>query len=402
MMLLYPRTDRQTRFMQMAAAFVPALAERAAEHDRAGSFPFENFAAMREAGYHTLPVAEQYGGLGADLLEVVLAQLALAKGDGSTALSMNMHLMTMGIAGEVRAWPEEVFERICYEVVRDGALLNSAAAEPELGSPASGGQPATVARPVDGGWRISGRKTFVSASPELTYLIVLATLAGEESPPRVANFLVRNGASGIRIEPTWDVLGMRATASNDVVFDEVFVDRDAILMERSLGRPDARGGANTAWFGLTASAVYLGVAEAARDFAVDFANARTPTALGRPISDLPAVQWKAADMEIALLTGRTLVLSAAEDWVSYPERRSTLLPSIAAAKTVAMESAIRTVDIAMRIVGGVGMYKQFPLERYYRDVRAGLSHPPIEDRAREQIGKTALGLTPPPARGPQG
>ncbi|MGE0544629.1 MAG: acyl-CoA dehydrogenase family protein [Dehalococcoidia bacterium] len=401
-MLLFPRTDRQTKFVQLAASFVPAFAERAAEHDRAGTFPFENFAALRGSGYHTLPIAERFGGMGADLLEVVLAQLTLARGDGSTALSMNMHLMTMGIAGEVHAWPEATFESICQEVVREGALLNSAAAEPELGSPASGGQPATLARPVDGGWRISGRKTFVSASPELTYFIVLATIEGPESPPRVANFLVRNGSPGIRIEPTWDVLGMRATASNDVVFDDVFVGDDAILMERPLGRPDARGGANTAWFGLTASAVYLGVAEAARDFAVEFANARTPTALGKPISDLPAVQWKAADMEIALLAGRTLVLSAAEDWVTYPDRRSELLPGIAAAKTVAMDNAIRTVDLAMRIVGGVGMYKQFPLERYYRDVRAGLSHPPIEDRAREQIGKTALGLTPPPARGPQG
>lgn len=401
-MLFYPRTDRQKRFMDVAASLAPMFAQRADEHDRAGTFPFENFAAMREAGYHRLPVAEQYGGFGANLIETVLAQLTLAKGDGSTALSMNMHLMTMGIAGEVRGWPAEAFDRICTEVVRDGALLNSAAAEPELGSPASGGQPATVARSVDGGWRISGRKTFVSASPELTYLIVLATLEGTASPPRVANFLVRNRSPGIIIEPTWDVLGMRATASNDVVFDDVFVDRDALLMERALGQSDPRGGANTAWFGLTASAVYLGVAEAARDFAVEFANARTPTALGRPISDLPAVQWKAADMEIALLTGRTLVLSAADDWATYPERRTSLLPGVAAAKTVAMESAIRTVDIAMRIVGGVGMYKQFPLERYYRDVRAGLSHPPIEDRAREQIGKSALGLTPPPARGPQG
>lgn len=401
-MLLYPRTERQAKFIQLAASLAPVFAERAAEHDRTGAFPHENFAELREVGYHTLPIAAEHGGLGADLLEVVLAQLALGRGDGSTALSMNMHLMTMGIAAEARAWPEAIFERICREVVRDGALLNSAAAEPELGSPASGGRPATTARPVGGGWRISGRKTFVSASPELTYFIVLTTLAGDETPPRVANFLVRNGSPGITIEPTWNVLGMRATASNDVVFDDVFVSRDDMLFERTLGQPDARGGANTAWFGLTASAVYLGVAEAARDFAVAFATARTPTALGRPISDLPAVQWKAADMEIALLTGRTLVLSAAEDWVAFPERRGALLPSIAAAKTVAMNSAIETVDIAMRIVGGVGMYKQFPLERYYRDVRAGLSHPPIEDRAREQIGKTALGLTPPPARGPQG
>jgi alkylation response protein AidB-like acyl-CoA dehydrogenase len=103
-------------------------------------------------------------------------------------------------------------------------------------------------------------------------------------------------------------------------------------------------------------------------------------------------------MEIALLTGRTLIFSAAEDWAAFPDRRTELLPKIAAAKVVAMDSAIRVVDIALRIVGGVGLHKQFPLERYYRDVRAGLSHPPLEDRAREQIGKTVLGLTPPPAR----
>jgi alkylation response protein AidB-like acyl-CoA dehydrogenase len=299
-MLLYPRTDRQARFVEMAASFVPRLAGRAAEHDRTGAFPLENFAELRRAGYHTLAVAERFGGLGAGLLDVALAQLTLGKGDGATALSMNMHLMTIGIAGESRPWPEETFERLCVEVVRDGALLNSAAAEPELGSPASGGRPATVARPVDGGWRISGRKTFVSASPVLTYFIVLATLAGDENPPRVANFLVPNGAPGVTVEPTWDVVGMRATASNDVVFEDVFVPGDALLNQRVLGQADARGGSNTAWFALTASAVYLGIAEAARDFAVEFATARTPTALAHPISALPAVQWKAADMEIAL------------------------------------------------------------------------------------------------------
>ena len=401
-MLLYPQTDRQTRFIALAASFLPAFSARAAEHDRTGAFPGENFADLRRAGYHTLPVPERLGGLGADMLEVVLAQLTLGRADGSTALSMNMHLMTMGIAGESMPWPPGVYERLCREVVEEGALLNSAAAEPELGSPASGGRPATLARAAAGGWRISGRKTFVSASPELTYFIVLATLEGEESLPRVANFLVRNGSPGLRIEETWDVLGMRSTASHDIVLEDVFVPGDALLNQRVLGHPDARGGSNTAWFALTSSAVYLGIAEAARDFAVEFANARTPTALGRPIADLPAVQWKAADMEIALLTGRTLVLGAAADWVTCPERRGELLPKISAAKTVAIESAIRTVDIALRIVGGVGMYKQFPLERYYRDVRAGLSHPPHEDRARELIGKTVLGLTTPPVRGPQG
>lgn len=402
-MLLYPRTSFQAEVMALAASFQDRFQERAFENDRLGRFPTENFAELKAAGYHALSVPERFGGRGADLLSVVLAQLALGKGDGSTALAMNMHLMTMGGAGESMPWPPATYERLCREVVTDGALLNSAAAEPELGSPASGGRPATLARPVAGGWRLSGRKTFVSASPALTYFIVLATLADGADPPLVESFLVRNGSPGLTIEPTWDVLGMRATASDDLVLDGVFVPEADLLIKRRLGQPDGRGPANSAWFALTSSAVYLGIAEAARDFAVTFATERKPTALGgRAIRELPAVQWRAADMEMALITARTLLLSAAEAWSALPERRAELAPAIATAKVTAVDNAIRVVDLALRLVGGVGLHKQYPLERYYRDVRAGLSHPPIEDRAREQIGKSVLGLSVPPPAGPSG
>jgi alkylation response protein AidB-like acyl-CoA dehydrogenase len=215
-MLLYPRTDREARVLALAESFRPAFRARAAEEDRTGRFPFENVAELRAAGYQALPVPERFGGGGASLPEVVLGQYALGGADGSTALTMNMHLMTVGIAGESHPWPEPVYERLCREVVTEGALLNSAAAEPELGSPASGGRPATVARAVEGGWRITGHKTFVSGSPVLTYFIVLATFDDGSDPPRVGNFLVRHDAPGLRIEDTWDVLGMRATASNDL------------------------------------------------------------------------------------------------------------------------------------------------------------------------------------------
>lgn len=401
-MLVFPRTERQTRIIELARRFHEPFAARAAAHDRDGSFPAENFAELVAAGYHALPVPERFGGGGADLLEVVLGQYELGQADGSTALSLNMHLMTMGIAGEVMPWPLATYERLCREVVAEGALLNSAAAEPELGSPASGGRPDTVARPVEGGWRLSGRKTFVSASPALTYFIVLATFDDGAEPPRVGNFLVRNGATGVSIEETWDVLGMRATASHDLVLDGVFAGADDLLNQRTLGQGDARGGANTAWFALTTSAVYLGVARAAQQFTVEWANARTPTALAKPISQLLAVQWKMADTEIALVTGRTLVFSAAADWVACPERRPELLPAIAAIKTVAVESALKIVDLTLRVAGGVGLYKSLPLERYYRDMRGALVHPPIEDRAREMIGRTVLGLNAPPVRGPSG
>lgn len=391
-MLLYPRTDRQARLIEMVAGFRAVFAERAEEYDRTAGFPFENVADLISAGYQTLTVPESLGGQGANLLEVALVQNELAKADGSTALCLNQHLSTLAIAGETRSWPAAMYDEVCREAATAGALINSAASEPELGSPASGGRPATLARRVEGGWLINGRKTFVTGAPGLTFLIVLATLEDGADPPMVANFLVRNGSPGVRIEEAWDTMGMRATASHDVVLDDVFVADGSLMNQRALsGAAETRGGAAGVWGPVLICAVYLGVAEAARDFAVEFATSRTPTALGRPISELLAVQLRAADMEIALTTGKALMLDAAAEYVDLPERRAELPLKVAAVKTAAIESAIRTVEIAMRITGGVSNYRRYPLERYYRDVRAGLAHPPLEDRAREQIGRAVLG-----------
>lgn len=388
-MLLYPRTERQARFLDLVESVAPTVVAHAAAHDRDGSFPVEAFTDLRRIGYQSLTVPEQYGGMGADLLEAVLAQNRLGRADGSTALCMNMHLVTMAAAANARVWPQPIFERLCREVV-DGALINSAATEPELGSPASGGLPATRARRDGDGWRITGHKTFVSGSRALTYLLVPATIDDGADPPTICTFLVPNGVAGLMIEDAWDVMGMRSTASHDVRLEGVRVPNDAVLIQRRSGQPDPRAGHGAAWGPLTVSAVYLGVAEAARDFVVEFAAARTPTVLGRPINQLLSVQLKAADMEMALLTGTTLMLAAAHDWVRCPDRQAELAPKIAAVKTIAINRAIETVDIAMRIAGGVGLYRRLPLERYYRDVRAGLSHPPLEDRAREQIGRAVL------------
>jgi len=387
-MLLYPATDRQARFIALAASLVPALQARAAEHDRSGTFPVENIADIRAARYQALPVPERFGGLGANLLETCLAQMELGRADGSTALTLNMHLATIGSAGASMPWPEPVYERIC-RAVADGALINSAATEPELGSPASGGLPATRAHRDGEGWRINGHKTYVSGCDVLTWFLVPAVLEGTD-PPATAVFLVPNGHPGLRIERTWDTIAMRASGSDDIYLDDVTLPEDAMIVRRRPGEADTRGPYGAAWGPLLVSSVYLGVATAARDQALRFARTRVPTALGHPIADLPAIQWKAAEMEIALITARTLVLSAAEDWGNLPERRAELSPRIAVAKTVAINQAIATTDIAMRITGGAGLSRGHPLERAFRDVRAGLTHPPLEDRAKEALGKAAL------------
>src|SRR5579859_4885204 len=166
------------------------------------------------------------------MLEFVLCQNALARGDEAVALGINMHLMSVANASQPGHWPEPLYRRVMREVVEEGALLNSAAAEPEMGSPAGGGRPLTTATRVEGGWLINGRKTYTSLSPILRYFIVLATIGeNEQGAVEVGQFLVRNGR-GVRIEPTWDVLAMRATASDDIVLEEAFVPDGDVVSRR--------------------------------------------------------------------------------------------------------------------------------------------------------------------------
>ncbi|MDQ3306442.1 MAG: acyl-CoA/acyl-ACP dehydrogenase, partial [Actinomycetota bacterium] len=162
----YPKTERQAEFMALADRLAAVAAENAPAHDRENTFAHDTFGALRESGYLALTVPEEYGGRGATPLETMLAQERLARGDGSVALASTMHLVVIGGLADSRAWPEPLFERVCREVVAEGALVNGVASEPDLGSPSRGGQYATLAVPAEGGWRVNGRKTWTTLSPE--------------------------------------------------------------------------------------------------------------------------------------------------------------------------------------------------------------------------------------------
>ncbi len=384
----WPRTARQAELVDLARRLAEPVGARAARHDRDNTFPVESFRELRAGGYLALTVPEEYGGRGANPLEVALAQLELARGDGSTALGAGMHLAYVGRLAETRVWPEERFAAFCREVVERGALINSAHSEPELGSPSRGGLPRTTATRVSGGWRLSGRKRWTTLASALSHLDVLATVVDGEEPPRRANFLVRADSPGVSVDPVWDNLGMRATASDDIVVEDVFVPDDARLPgEAARSAPDARG-----WGPLLVSAVYLGVAQAARDVAVAYARERRPAGLPGPIAELPTVQHRVAELEVLLLQARTLLFATAEAWVERPAARAELALHLAAAKYTAANHAIQIIDLALRVVGAAGLARDLPLERYFRDVRSGLNQPPIDDVALTQIGRAALSL----------
>jgi len=323
--------------------------------------------------------------MGADPLETMLAIEQLAQGDGSVGLIATMHWGHVAGVGLNTEWPTALKSTFLDEVVTSGALYNTAASEPAMGSPSRGGLYATTATKQDDGWHITGRKSWSTGSPGLRWAGVGCSVTDDGDAPARANFLVPMDSPGLRIEETWDNLAMRASGSHDLVLEDVVVPLENRLP--ASGKPDG-----SPWSYLT-SALYLGIGIAARNWTIDFARNRKPTALaGKSIAELEGVQARIAKMEMLILAARSALYGSVEEWIRHPELRGELSPQLAAAKVIATNNAIEITDLAMRVVGSVGMQKAHPLERYFRDVRAGLGNPPIDDVAQGQIARATLGL----------
>jgi alkylation response protein AidB-like acyl-CoA dehydrogenase len=185
---------------------------------------------------------------------------------------------------------------------------------------------------------------------------------------------------------------MRATGSHDLRLTDCVVPSMMLVERRPPGNFDERGVALFAWFSTSIAAVYTGVATAARNFAVEYAQKRRPSVLARSIAHMPAVQFAVADMDIMLATARALTYTVADEWMAGQHHSPEGIVRLLQPKYYATPNAIEVVNKAMGVVGGLGIYKTTPLERYYRDVRAGTFHPISQDIIREWLGKSALGV----------
>lgn len=377
-------TERQRGFVQLGQDLAALIKPSAGVHDQAASFPFEHLPAFFAARYQALSVPAAFGGHGASLFEAILAQEQLAYGDGSLALVMAMPIHVLGGIIEGGAWQPSQIERISRLVVEQPMLLNSAASEREMGSPARGGLFATVARQVEGGWLLHGRKIYTTGAPALTHALISATIADTSD---TAIFLVDLKQAGITIEPTWNGTAMRAARNDDIVLDAAFVAEANLVQRRQPGLVDQSRNNAGAWFQLNMAAVYLGIAQAARDAARDYARERRPTALaGKAISELESIQRQLGKVEQLLLSARSLLYQTAQLWEQAPVERNNLRPLIATTKATAIEHAIAAVEQAMIVVGGASLSPDLALECYARDVRAGLFHPPTMDAALVGLG----------------
>ncbi|MFC5650051.1 acyl-CoA dehydrogenase family protein [Paenibacillus solisilvae] len=374
----YIRNAEERERAEKVEALAAIFADRASVHDREGSFPHQNFADMHEAGYLKLTVPKEFGGEEISLYELVSMQERLAYGDGSTALAVGWHLGQVLHLRTTRKWPGRLFDELCRAIVADGAMINTFASESGSGSPSRGGKPETTAIRTDGGWLITGRKTFSTLSPILDRFVVSAYIPEEDS---TADFLIYNN-DRVSIIETWDTIGMRATGSHDVVLDRAFAAEGSRLSGKGI---DDGGG----WL-LHIPACYLGIAMAARDFAISFAQMYRPNHLQGPIAELATVQQSIGQMEAELRTARCLVYAAADRWDQEKVSRPSLKSELGLAKYMATNNSIKVVDMAMRIVGGSSLSKKMPLERFYRDVRAGLHNPPMDNMVLHTLAADAL------------
>jgi alkylation response protein AidB-like acyl-CoA dehydrogenase len=392
------RSGGSSAVLAAASTAAAALALRAPEHDLEGTFPAEAIAEIWRAGLGNLTLRGEDGGVGCDLSTSATAVSILAAGDASAALVLVMHLVHAPLLADPESGPPaQVRAAFVASTLAGPALTNALRVEPELGSPARGGVPATRARRVEGAagsgeWSISGRKLFSTGAPGLRWLLVWGATADDDPDGvRIGWFLVPGEASGVSIEETWDHLGMRGSASHDVVLDDVRIPLDQGFGLQATG--SGYGGRDEQALGgmlVLLLSVYLGVAQAARDWLVGYLHERIPANLGAPLASLPRFQTAVGEIESRLATSRRLIDGLARDLDAGGARAEQAAVEAPLAKVAVTRDLIAAVELAVSLVGNAGLTRHHPLQRHLRDVLCSRVHTPQEDAVLLTAGRGVL------------
>ena len=374
------------------------FAPRAAALDRDAVFPTENYRDLHDAGLLAICVPEEDGGLGADFKTYMLAAAEIGRSCGATALTWNMHvcstLWTGALADDLEMSNTDNTthrrrRRSHYKrIVEDGAIYSQPFSE---GGPAAAGAApfSTQAAPVEGGWRITGKKIFASLAGHADFYGILCgeIIEGKKPSRRDTMYLaVPADAEGVKVVGDWDPLGMRATVSRTLLFEDVFVSEGEALMPRGVYYQAA-----TRWphMFMTLSPAYMGIAQAAYDFTIQYLRGEMPGTPPVKRRMYPTKQLAVAEMHLMLESTKALWLQAIRDAGPDPSKERTLRAY--AAQHAVMENANELCRLALRTCGGQSMLKSLPLERLYRDSRCGsLMLPWTAEICLDRIGREAL------------
>ncbi|WP_079477180.1 acyl-CoA dehydrogenase family protein [Halobacillus salinus] len=371
------KNERHQELLDKASRIAQEARKHIQQTDEDANFSPETLKVIKSEGYPSLPVEKE----GLSLYEFLLIQEKIAEGDGSVALSIGWHVGVMMELSLDSLWEPHAFERLAKEVREEQKVVNRAATEPATGSPTRGGIPETKAVRDGNQYVVTGRKSFTSMADHLDYYIVSAYV---EDLDQVGWFLIDRHQPGLKVEHTWDTLGMRGTGSHDLVLENVELNVEDLVEVKGDKKASPKG-----WL-LHIPACYLGIAVAARNDAIAFAQSFQPNSLDTTISEVPHIQEKIGQMEWKLMQAHSYLYSVAKQWDEEPERRDEISADLAAVKLAVTNTANEVVDLAMRIAGGRGLSKQNAFEKYYRDVRAGLHNPPMDDAVISMLAKRAM------------
>ena len=350
----FDHTGEQREIKERAAEFADdEVAPHAPDLDREDRVPFETLEKMADAGLMGLCVPEEYGGAGAGFLSYCLLIEEISRADAGVGVTLAVHT-SAGTLPIVMFGTEEQKARWVPPLARGERIGCFALTEPETGSDAAA--IGTRAERVDGGYRVSGHKQWVTNGRIAGTMILFARV-----PEGITAFVVGMDAEGISFGAHAKKMGVISATTDDVHFDNVFVPEEDRLGEEGKGLRVALGTLDTGRIGIAAQAV--GIAEAAFRYATQYAAGRTT--FGKPIAEHQAIAFKLADMQTKIRAARLLVHEAA--WM-----KDNAMPhgeSGARAKLYASQVANEVAYDAVQVLGGQGYMKDHPVERYYRDAR---------------------------------
>ena len=403
---IMPLTPAGHRFIALTEDHARDFATRAERHDREGSFPVENIEALRRSGVSGATVPAELGGLGVDSIHDYVAGVSrLGRGDGSTALAANMHIFRSWFMA--RTWRVAQATGATEESARLESLLRRIASG-ELIVAAILTEPGvdhlhlrTEATRYEGGWLLNGRKSFGTGSPAADLLGILCRYQDANGRVRMGLAHVSTTNPGVEVKNNWDALGMRASGSHDVVFTNCFIPAADLVDTGPWGEYTERYLAGNVVGTLGLVAVFLGIAEAARELVL----ATLKTGRGGRLGERRSVQHAVAEMEIGLAISRSMIARTGVTLDTFFQGHGVgplpmaglheVMKDFQCTKWVVTRKAIEVVDLALTVSGGVGYLSKSPLSRFYRDVRAGPFMQPFSPTdALEYIGKVAPGLDP--------
>lgn len=354
----------------------PGFAARAPGYDAADEFVAENFAELRRHEVFAAGVPRELGGGGASYPELCSMLQVLARYCGSTALALSMHTHTIATAAWRWRNQTKAMEALLRRITDEQLVLVTSGGTDYL--TASG-----TASPTDGGWRINAKKIFASGSPFGDLLMTQAVFQDPQEGPTVLHFAIPLRSPNVKIEDTWRALGMRGTGSHDISISDALVADSAISLRRPAGR----------WiplFHLLATiplpmvyAVYLGVAESARETALSLARKRPQE---------PGITLLVGELEneltIARMAHRDMVETVASCEKPGPETTSRIFIG----RTHVGHAVARVAEKSMEIAGGSSFYRAAGLERLFRDLQGSRFHRPQEQVQLRLTGQLALGI----------